>query len=163
MISTVFGLLRPFLPYIIVCLAGAAIGGASAWKIQGLRITAAKQEFTDYKQEQTRLIQEAEDAADRKRDTDERLYNALAKDLKDEIAKGEVFHRCVAAGKCGRLPNVPAGSGCAISAARRADDRQPDAVPPAGDDAAPEVIGDCAATTLQLNQLQAGIESQPGY
>ena len=50
------------IPYAI----SAAIGFAIAWWIQGLRVTSAEQEFTEYKQEQRKVYQDAVDAAQKK-------------------------------------------------------------------------------------------------
>lgn len=143
----------------------AALAFGLAWWIQGLRITAAEQEFTSYKQKQAQIIQEAKDEADKQRLAEGKKYDDMAKGLADEIAKGEVFKRCVAAGKCGRVSNVPFGSGIRIPAARSAHDLSADAIPLAGESAeeGAQVVNDCAVTTLMLNQLQTGVEAQPGY
>lgn len=149
-------------PYVIA----AALAFGLAWWIQGLRITAAEQEFKDYRQEQVRLIQEAEDAADKQRIDAGKAYNDMAKGLADEIAKGEVFKRCVAAGRCGsRVSNVPAGSGIRLPPPGSVDGTSANTVPLAGEPAeeSSQLANDCAVTTLMLNQLQTGVEAQPGY
>lgn len=144
---------------------GAASGGSAAWWIQGVRIDAAHNELTAYQQEQTRLAQEAKDAADAKRGKDGAIYAAMAKELSDEIAKGEVFRRCVAAGKCGRVRDVPAGTGLRLPPVAGVDEDRGSAVPAAGEPAAEVIplVADCAKVQLRLNVLQAEIESQPGY
>lgn len=43
-------LLLRALPYIAAFMLGAALSGGAAWKIQGLRITAAEQDLTEYRQ-----------------------------------------------------------------------------------------------------------------
>lgn len=148
-------------PYVIA----AALAFGLAWWIQGLRITSAEQEFTSYKQKQAQIIQEAKDEADKQRLAEGKKYDDMAKGLADEIAKGEVFKRCVAAGKCGRMSNVPSGSGIRLPAASRVDGDSTNAVPLAGESAeeGAQAVNDCAVTTLMLNRLQSGIEGQPGY
>lgn len=155
-------LLKAAAPYALA----AALAFGLAWWIQGLRITAAEQEFTDYRQEQVRLIQEAEDAADEQRAADGKAYNDMAKGLADEIAKGEVFKRCVAAGKCGsRVSNVPSGSGIRLPPPGSVDGTSADTVPLVEESAeeSSQLANDCAVTTLMSNRLQDGIEAQPGY
>jgi hypothetical protein len=152
-------LLKRLIPFAIA----AAFGFGVAWTIQGLRITAAHQEFTDFKQEQTRLIQEARDAADNQREQASKAFAQASKELEDSIARGDAFRRCVAAGKCGRVPDVPRCPEPSVPPAVRPDETGAEPVPAPGDTAAPGVVADCAYTTLRLNKLQADIENQPGY
>lgn len=145
---------------------GGATGGSAAWWIQGLRITAAEQEHTAYVQEQKRIFQEALDVSDQKREQASAAYERTSNDLQKAISDGDVYRRCVAAGKCGvrvlkptacapsiRLP-TPAGT----------DETRSDAIPSSAGAAEEDpVVNDCAITTLMLNQLQADIEQQAGY
>ena len=148
-------------------LFGVSSGGSAAWWIQSLRVKNAEQELVDYKQEQVRLEQEKKDAADKQRNEAADRYSKVSKQLAESIEAGDVFKRCVAAGRCG-LPRNPSGvcepttrrAGAGLSTPDSAHGSRADAVPPAGSDAA---INDCAMTTLQLNSLQTDIEAQPGY
>lgn len=161
-----------FLPYIVAALICAAIGGKIAWTVQGVRIDTAKAEtaeavadFEHYKAEQIRLKNEADSVAEKQRADASLAYANLKGELKDEIAKGEVYRRCVAAGKCGAV-RVPVQSGCSagirVPSPDRFDGTGENAVPLAGEPTA-EVVNDCAVTTLMLNRLQAAIEGQAGY
>lgn len=151
----------------------AAIGFAFAWWIQGLRITAAKQETVDAKQDFTTFVQkvrqegqDAKDQADRQRDKAERDYAAANQQLEDALARGDALSRCIAAGKCRGMPKQPV---CASSPAPGlqapigVDEASADAVFAASSVADEGVIADCARTTLQINQLHADIKAQAGY
>lgn len=159
--------MNPLLLRLIPLAVSAAAGFAIAWGIQGLRLTSAEQEFVDYKQEQVRLAQKRKDDADKQRNEAADRYSKVSKQLAESIEAGDVFKRCVAAGRCG-LPRNPSGvcepttrrAGAGLSTPDSAHGSRADAVPPAGSDAA---INDCAVTTLQLNSLQTDIEAQPGY
>lgn len=167
-------LLKKFWPYIVAVALGAAIGGKVAWMVQGVRIDAAKADaasvradFEQYKADQIAAKNEADRVAEKQRAEAAVQYANLKGELKDEIAKGEVFKRCVAAGKCGALVvRVPVESGCSagirIPPASGFDGAGAHAVPLDREPAA-EVANDCAVTTLMLNRLQADIEAQPGY
>ena len=161
-------LLAKAAPYAIAALIAFAL----AWGIQSLRLTSAKlevkevqQEYTAFRQEQTRIFQEHRDAADKQRKESDLAYEAAKKQLADNIETGAVYRRCVLAVRCGptsvgvcKQPTNTTGIG--ISAPRKPDDPGQNELPLAGNDAA---INDCAVTTLQLNSLQADIEAQPGY
>lgn len=159
-------LLKPFLPYIAVALVAFSAGFGGAWKVQGVRITSVEQAFTEFKQEQVRIYQEAQDAADEQRVKAAEAFAAKSEDLAKAIEAGDVMRRCIAAGKCSvrvlkqptcaagiRLPaadSPPSPSANAVLAIDRAAEEDP-------------VVNDCAITTLMLNQLQTDIENQPGY
>jgi len=149
-----------------VFLFGATTGGTAAWKFQGVRITAAKQELVAYQQEQVRIFQEAQHAADIERKQASEQYAQASQDLARAVSDGDVYRRCVAAGKCGVrvLKQSTCAAGISLPAAERADEASTDTVF-TGPEAAAEdpVVNDCAVTTLMLNSLQADIESQPGY
>ena len=156
-------LLLRLIPFAVSAIAGFAI----AWWIQGLRVTSAEQGFVDYKQEQVALEQKRKDDADKKREESARRYADTRAALEKEIEAGDVFRRCVLAGRCG-VPRNPSGvcesstsrSGGGLSAPNKPDGSSANAIPLAGDATA---INDCAVTTLQLNHLQQDIEEQPGY
>lgn len=148
---------------------GVASGGGAAWFVQGLRLTHAEQEFTQYKQTQVKLIQEAKDAADLQRDKASAAYASASRQLADSIEAGDVYRRCVAAGKCGRVQrNVPACTGIRLPTIGAVDGTGGNAIPVAGEPAAEEesckgLAKDAAMVQLRLNQLQGEIEAQPGY
>jgi hypothetical protein len=152
-------LLRPFLTYAIA----AAMGAIAAWSIQGVRLDASRNELTAYKQQQITLTQEAKDAADKQRDQARENFTGAVKVLAADIEAGAAYNRCLAAGKCGSVvSNLPTRSGLRLPTAGSVDATGTDAVP-AARDPAPEVVSDCASTTLMLNQLQTNIENQPDY
>ena len=147
-----------------------ALGFGMAWKIQGVRVEALKsdvkaeaQKLTDYKlsQEAAKIAAEKE-AEKRRKETADEYQSKLDKLAQDH----EIFRRCVAAGKCGAV-RVPVQSGCGsgITAAptARLNATSPDPISVADESATPQVVNDCAITTLMLNRLQADIEAQPGY
>jgi len=146
--------------------AGAASGGSVAWWIQGLNVTSVEQELTEFKQEQTRVYQEAQNAADIQRTKAAQDYAAKSEDLAKAIEAGDVYRRCVAAGKCGvRVLKQPTcTTGIRLPAADSAHDLGTDAISLIARAAEEDpVVNDCASTTLMLNQLQTDIENQPGY
>ncbi len=163
-------LLAKVAPYAIAALIAFAL----AWGIQSLRLTSAKlevkevqQEYTAFRQEQTRIFQEARDAADKQRVEAATQYAIARQELADAVAAGDVYRRCVEAGRCGVPRNPPSlcesstsRSGGGLSAPNKSDGSSANAVSLAGDATA---INDCAVTTLQLNHLQQDIEEQPGY
>lgn len=159
-------LLIPLLQRAAPYLAAGAIGFGFAWHIQGLRVESAEIEFERYKIDQASAFIAAAEAADQHRKESARAYREKQSELEQQIAKGDAYRRCVAAGKCGAFHvRVPVGAACAnngIPPSAGTDATSPDAVPPGGEPA-PEVIGDCAVTTLRLNELQAAVEGQAGY
>ena len=162
-------LLKRLIPFAIA----AAIGFGIAWSIQGLRITAAKQETVtaeqahkDYVQQLTQEAQDAKDEADRRADQARRDFAKASSQLEDALARGDALSRCIAAGKCRGMPKQPvcAGSSAApVQAPTGVDGASADAVFAAASVADEGVIADCARTTLQINQLQADIKAQAGY
>ena len=153
--------LRSVLPYAIV----ASVGFAGAWWLQDLRVTAARQEFTQYKQDQKDAVQAAKDKAEQDRVQQEKEYADERKTLLTQIEAGEAFRRCVAAGKCGVRNNpVPAGSGISATATDSAHDPGTDAISLISRATEEDpVVNDCAVTTLMLNQLQTDISNQLGF
>lgn len=158
-------LLKRFWPYIVAAVGGFIV----AWGIQGLRLTAAEQAFVQYKQAQAQVAIDAETVARKQREESANEYAKNLSALQRQVAAGETYRRCVAAGKCGvrvttacagiRLPSAGGADGLPTvelsSPARTAEAELPGEVMP--------VVSDCAQTTLMLNQLQADIERQPGY
>lgn len=157
-------LLRRFWPYLVVAAFAGALSFSAAWNIQGMRLTAAEQEFTQYKQDQAEAILAQAAVANRMREEAAHEYKKVRSKLDAEIAAGEVYRRCVAAGRCGGLSVQSTSPGIRLSPASGTDDPRPDAVPPTpGAAEVVPVVADCAATTLMLNSLQADIERQVGY
>lgn len=174
MLTLLLELGKRFWPQIALGLAGAAAGFALAWSLQGLRLDDARtdlvelqQEFASYKQHIRQQEIEAAERAHAAREQASADYRRVKNDLEKQIASGDAYRRCVAAGKCGaRVQYLQTGSVCpsvGVSPAGGIDAPGPDPVPAAGDPAAPGIVADCAYTTLQLNSLQADIANQPGY
>jgi multidrug efflux pump subunit AcrA (membrane-fusion protein) len=160
----ILGLLRPFLPYLAVAAVAGGIGWSGAWKIQALRLTAAEQEFVQYKQAQLAASLEAERVAQKQREDAANDYEKQKSALAKQVAAGEVWRRCVAAGRCGRLPDATACTGFRLPTPGELDGVRPDPIPlVTGSAEAMPVVTDCAATTLMLNRLQADIAAQPNY
>lgn len=161
-------LFKTFGPYLLVAATAAFVGFSGAWYIQGLRLTAAKNDTTEvqnaflaYHNEQERLALEKEQEQLRRQASTDKDWKEKLNDLKNDH---DVYRRCVAGGRCGGLRPVPAqaaGDGVRLSPAGRSDEAGTDAISAAGG-AAPVVL-DCAETTLQLNVLQADVEAQRGY
>lgn len=143
-------------PYLVAAIAGFSL----AFGIQELRLTSAQQEFAQYKIDQQLLIQQQIDKANaqRKAASDDFLQTKTA--LEKTITNGEVYARCLRAGRCGGVSNLPGGSGLKLPAAGRINEAGANTVPAATGDSA---LGDCAITTLMLNKLQDDIEKQEGY
>ena len=158
-------LLKPFLPYIGVAIVAFSLGFGGAWKIQGLRITSVEQEFTEYQQTQTRLIQEEKDRADLQREKAGKDYEKLSNILNDEINNHVVYQRCVAAGKCGvRVRTVSSCTGISTTATLGLNGPGSNAIPSSPGTAEEDpVVNDCAISTLRANRLQDFIANQPGY
>lgn len=151
-------ILRLIAPYAIIFF----VGFGAAWKLQGVRVDAAKNELAEYKTEQQRLKNEADLAAEKRRKETIDEYQTKLDTLENDH---DTYRRCVAAGKCGarvvRVPVMPDSAGLRIPPPGGSAEARPDAVPAAGEVAAEDgILKDCARTTLQLNQLQADIEKQ---
>lgn len=155
---------------------GAMTGGSAAWKIQGLRVTAAQQEtksvqqeFKQYRQDQKDLAQAAKDKSDQQREKASKEYEHLSEILDEQINRGAIYRRCVAAGKCGVRNNpVPTDPANTVPTATGTDEAGAHAVPAATGATEDEgqgdpIVTDCARLTLQLNKLQDDIEAQDGY
>lgn len=151
-------ILKLIWPYLIA----AAIGFSAAFGLQELRITAAKQDFTEYKQKQIAAAIEAKEAADKQREKASADYAKLSGILDNEINSGVVYRRCVDAGRCGvRKQSCPVQA-VTVPPSVRPDESSADSIP-VGQEPAEKLADECAETTLLLNQLQISISSQPGY
>lgn len=158
--------LRSALPYILA----AAAGFVPAWWLQGLRIDSLKSEHASYVAAQEKAVTDAKQAAQKAKDQADHDYQVSQAELAKEVERGEVFRRCVAAGKCGAVVRMQSCSSQAgtVPPARITDEASPNSVPAQpgraeGKSEAPAVVNECAETTLTLNRLQALIEGQPGY
>lgn len=150
-------------------LAAVFFGACLAWWVQDARVRTAKADaqeqrnrLAEYKAEQQRLKNEADIKAESRR---LETINEYQKKLDALAQDHDTYKRCVAAGRCGarvvRVPDMSDGAGLRVPPAGRAHEACADAVPSPGGNAAEDgVLKDCAYTTLQLNQLQADIESQ---
>lgn len=160
--ALIVGALRAAVPY----LAAGAVGFGLAWQIQGLRVESVEIAFERYKIDQADAFIKAAEAADRQPKDSAHAYREKQAELDKQIAAGDAYRRCVAAGKCDAfIVRVPVGTACAsdsLPAGAGTDAAGANAVPPGGAPA-PEVIDDCAVTTLRLNELQAAVEGQAGY
>jgi len=150
--------LRSAWPYLLSGVVGATL----SWQVQSIRVSSAqrdtaevKREFEDYKTEQKRLLVVAGEQAEKRRAETIKDWSKKYADLQKDH---DIYKRCVAAGKCGRVSNLSGGSGIKLQAASGIDGSVANAIFTPGD--IPEVIKDCAITTLQLNALQADIEAQ---
>ena len=145
----------------IVALLALGLG------VQTLRLGKARLEFSEYKVAQQEEIQRQIDLANKKRKESADEYRKVKKQLEVSIASGEVLKRCIAAGKCGVQHYAANSDSKGISATTRANAARAVAISAGRESTeevvAPEVVIDCARTTLQLNMLQTDIERQEGY
>lgn len=149
-------------PYVLIALLIAAFfaGGSASWWVQGLRITAVKQEHTEFVQSLKDQEQVAREEADKQREEASKEYAKLKGKLDDEIKSGIVFKRCVAAGKCG-VCSTSIGQAIRLPTASGIDATSADSI--LAGLTGSTVAEDCAVTTLMINQLQSDIENQKGY
>lgn len=153
-----------------VVLGAFAFGGSLAWWAQGLRLTAAEQEFTAYKQAVKEQELRHRAAEDQRRQDAAIEYAAQQGALNHEIEQGIVYRRCVAAGKCGArvLQSTTCSASLRLPAVGGDHGAGADPVPLGRESTTesgegPPVVSDCAITTLRLNRLQLEIEGQEGY
>ena len=150
-------------------VVGASSGASTAWWIQGMRLTEAEQDHARYVQSLKQQEHDFRDKADQKRESASITISQLKGQLDAEIKSGEVYRRCVAAGRCGvRHQPVACSPSIRLPTIGGNDDPSAYPVPATGEHAAesseaPEVVNDCAVTTLRLNRLQSEIEGQEGY
>jgi len=138
-------------------LVAGALGFFAAWWMQGLRVTAVEQDFKEYRLAQDVLATKAEAKATADREASGIEYAKKLEVLRDD---SEIFKRCIAAGKCTGLPKQPAMPGLKLQTSVGLNGTGPNTVPAAGEPTTPQVILDCAQTTLMNNALQADIEKQ---
>jgi len=131
--------LRSALPYAIAAL----IGASCAWYIQGLRITAAQQDLTEYKQAAAAAVISEKERTDV---VSEQVSNDWAANL---VALRDSYARRVLSGSTGKAPGVP-DSPIAVDATTA------DAGTGAGG-IAPPLTQRCAETTMQLLFLQSWV------
>ena len=155
---------RSAFPYLIAGAVGFSVG----WWVQEFRVEAAQNDlmtlankFTAYRIEQDRLrVQHGLDAEKRREETIKDWSNKYAQLQKDN----DIYRRCVAAGKCGGLSNVPGNSPSLKLSGTLGIDATPKGNLPATAgataDETPLVLRDCAADVLQLIQLQEDIQKQ---
>ena len=124
-----------------MAVAVASVGFMLAWYIQGVRLTAAKQELVAYKQAATAQKQAEKDRTDK---INEETSNDWLKNL-------DALHQCYKSGRCGVRP----GAGGMPSGGISAPAGKPDATGANAVPAADRVAADCAETTLNLNMLQS--------
>ena len=127
-----------------MAVAVASVGFMLAWYIQGVRLTAAKQELVAYKQAATAQKQAEKDRTDK---INEETSNDWIKNLNAQ-------HDFYKSGRCGVRPSaggMPSGGISAPSV-------KPDATGTNAVPAAERVAEECAYTTLQINSLQTWIE-----
>ena len=124
-----------------MAVAVASVGFMLAWYIQGVRLTAAKQELVAYKQAATAQKQAEKDRTDK---LNEETSNDWLKNL-------DALHQCYKSGRCGVRP----GAGGMPSGGISAPAGKPDATGANAVPAADRVAADCAETTLNLNMLQS--------
>lgn len=170
-------LFKAALPYLLA----VALGFAAGWALQGLNVTAAKNDrdtvqnrFDAYRIKQHRLTIEAADAAFKQR---QEASDAWAKNLEAILADKGAYERCVAAGKCGPARRVcvalpvsrpPAdGQAPTVSPSPGADGPAAGPIPASAGAAEPTgyegLIADCQKAIGMGNALQADIAAQPGY
>ncbi len=140
-------ILLRFAPQIALGAAVFFAGFGAAWYVQGLRITACKQELVEWQQAMTKAVQAGRDFEYAK---NVEAQNAWSKNL-DELRR---------TWRTGWVPVVPtsSGTGIALPPSGGTDGSCKDAV-----STARELAAQCGETTLQLNQLQQRIEAQQGY
>ena len=128
------------LPYGVVF----GLGFCTAWYIQGLRVTAAKQELVSHQQAATKQKQDEKDRTDK-----------LQEDIANDWAKNlDYLRKCYESGKCGLRPGAGGMPTGGISAPSGSVNGTP------GDDlpTPARIVRDCAEETLKLIHLQKWVE-----
>ena len=150
-------------PYLAIALLVTVIG------TQSRQLTEVQKEFEDYKQEQQQANEDYTHDLERLRTTNEALAKAATAQLATDMDAGEVFRRCVAAGKCRSVPVKPDHCpAAAVQTVQGSHEARGTTVPVTTEPAASgldcsSLVNDAAQVQLRLNLLQAEIESQPNY
>lgn len=132
------------IPYAIA----ACVGFAVAFYVQGLRVTALKNdvkaEQQRYKDRDQAIITQQQDEKAKQQKLNEETSNDWIKNL-------DALHECYRTGRCGVRP----GAGGMPSGGISAPASKPDAAGANPVPAPDRVAADCAETTLNLNMLQS--------
>lgn len=127
-----------------MAVAVASVGFMLAWYIQGLRVTAVKQELVSFQQAAIAL-QQAEKARTDK--LNEETSN-------DWIKNMDALHQCYKSGRCGVRPGAGGMPSGGLSApTSTANGTSGDDLPTPS-----RIVRDCAEETLKLLSLQRWIE-----
>lgn len=127
-----------------MAVAVASVGFMLAWYIQGVRLTAAKQELVSFQQAATAQKQAEKDRTDK-----------LQEDIANDWAKNlDYLRKCYESGKCGLRPSAGGMPSGGISAPSGSVNGAP------GDDlpTPARIVRDCAEETLKLIHLQKWVD-----
>ena len=127
-----------------MAVAVASVGFMLAWYIQGLRVTAAKQELVSFQQAAIALQQKERERTDK-----------LQEDVANDWAKNlDYLRKCYESGKCGLRPGAGGMPTGGISAPTGSVNGTP------GDDlpTPARIVRDCAEETLKLIHLQKWVD-----
>lgn len=127
-----------------MAVAVASVGFMLAWYIQGLRVTAAKQELVSFQQAAIALQQKERERTDK-----------LQEDIANDWAKNlDYLRKCYESGKCGLRPGAGGMPTGGISAPTGSVNGTP------GDDlpTPARIVRDCAEETLKLIHLQKWVD-----
>lgn len=127
-----------------MAVAVASVGFMLAWYIQGLRVTAAKQELVSFQQAAIALQQKERERTDK-----------LQEDIANDWAKNlDYLRKCYESGKCGLRPGAGGMPTGGISAPAGSVNGAP------GDDlpTPARIVRDCAEETLKLIHLQKWVD-----
>lgn len=127
-----------------MAVAVASVGFMLAWYIQGLRVTAAKQELVSFQQAAIALQQKERERTDK-----------LQEDIANDWAKNlDYLRKCYESGKCGLRPGAGGMPTGGISAPACSVNGTP------GDDlpTPARIVRDCAEETLKLIHLQKWVD-----
>lgn len=148
---------------IVGFVAGALAGSILFGFLGSIRVTAIKQEFTEYKQTQTTLYNKA--VSDSLTRLEETRNDFLVKEavLKEQIKSNAPVERARSVGKLYVKPSC--STGAPVQAPTGTNEASPNPVSTPGKPAEEreesyQVVNDCAITTLMLNELQMDIEKQ---
>lgn len=127
-----------------MAVAVASVGFMLAWYIQGLRVTAAKQELVSFQQAATAQKQAEKDRTDK-------LTERIGNDWNENLL---ALRKCYESGKCGMRGSAGGMPSGGISApAGRIDGTPGDDLPTPA-----RIVRDCAEETLKLIHLQKWVD-----